>query len=292
MRGDFSRLIFIDSSVNTVGDHAKVLLPSRSFSVQGNERMSLTLQSFGIRRNWYNINPTNNTGYLSVTPTGGTEVLYEFSISPGAYATFTSLATAINAALNDTIVTHSITQLGSFTTAYNSTSRLFTISCTKTSPAALQIKCFAIKGVPPSGVSLQGGFSDIHEIIGGLPLRAANETGGSLTLTSGTAATTQVFSSKYPASLNTLDAIYIHLPGLETGNFMSTGHESHIVDSLRLVESSLFARIPFDDSSFTEVHEVIQYNSDEGDSFQSFLTRKSLESIDIRVQPFMGGRHD
>ena len=65
--------------------------------------------------------------------------------------------------------------------------------------------------------------------------------------------------SKFPAALNTLDAIYIHLPGLETGNFMSTGHEAHIVDSLRLVESSLFARIPFDDSTFSEVHEVIQF---------------------------------
>ena len=294
MRGNFSRLIFLDSSVSTVGDRAKVLLPSRSFSVQGNERMSITLQSFGIRRNWYNINPTNNTGYIAVGPTGasGTEVLYEFRITPGSYATFTALATAIQTSLNTAITDHSIAALNNFTATYDSISRLFTITCTKSAgnsaPPAVQIKCFAVKGPPPAvGVSLQGGFSDLHEILGGKPLRSATATGGSLTLLSGGANVEQL-QSKFPASLNTLDAVYIHLPGLETGNFMSTGLESHIAEGIRLVESSLFARIPFDSSSFDEIHEVVEFVDSGGDSFQSFLTRKSLEHIEMRVTDAKG----
>jgi hypothetical protein len=107
-------------------------------------------------------------------------------------------------------------------------------------------------------------------------------------LVAGTAANVEQLSSKFPASLNSLDAVYIHLPGLETGNFMSTGLESHIQESLRLVESSLFARIPFDSSSFDEIHEVVQYMDPGGDSFQSFLTRKSLEHIEMRVTDAKG----
>jgi len=254
--------------------------------------MSITLQSFGIRRNWYNINPTNNTGYLSVTPASGTETLYEFRITPGSYATFTALATAIQTSLNAAITDHSIAALtpGGTTATYDSISRLFTITCTKSAgnnTTAVQIKCFAVKGPPPVGVSLHGGFSDLHEILGGKPLRSATATGGSLTLVSGGANVEQL-QSKFPASLNTLDAVYIHLPGLETGNFMSTGLEAHIAEGIRLVESSLFARIPFDSSSFDEIHEVVQFEDSGGDSFQSFLTRKSLEHIEMRVTDAKG----
>ena len=253
--------------------------------------MSLTLQSFGIRRNWYNLNPTNNTGYIAVTPAGGVEALHEFKIAPGSYSSFVTLATAIQTALNSAITNHTIAALNTFSVVYDSVSRLFTITCTKSgghNGTAVQIKCFAIKAPPPVGVSLQGGFSDLHEILGGLPLRSATATGGSMTLVTGTAANVEELRSKFPASLNTLDAIYIHLPGLETGNYMSTGHEAFVTDSLRVVESSIFARIPFDSSAFDEIHEVVQFEDSGGDSFQSFLTRKSLENLEIRVTDAKG----
>ena len=64
MRGQESKLIFIDSSVNTLGDKTKVIVPSHPFSATGGERMALTLVSFAMRRNWYNVNPTNNTFYV------------------------------------------------------------------------------------------------------------------------------------------------------------------------------------------------------------------------------------
>ena len=69
---------------------------------------------------------------------------------------------------------------------------------------------------------------------------------------------------------------------------MSTGHESFAEDSLRLIESSIFARIPFDDSSFTEVHEVVAYEDSGNDAYQSFLTRKSIDSLDVRVTDHAG----
>ena len=64
---------------------------------------------------------------------------------------------------------------------------------------------------------------------------------------------------------------------------MSTGHEVHAQDDFRLIESSLFARIPFDRSTFTEVHEVVQYVDAGNDMFQSFPMRKNLEQLELRI---------
>ena len=61
-KSNLSRLIFIDSSVNTHGDSAKVIVPPHPFSATGNERLALTLLSFCARRNWYNVNATNKNG--------------------------------------------------------------------------------------------------------------------------------------------------------------------------------------------------------------------------------------
>ena len=117
-------------------------------------------------------------------------------------------------------------------------------------------------------------------------MRAVAAAANSLTGTLAGGVNTLV--SKYPASLNTLDAIYLHMNTIETGNYMSTGHESHAAESLRLIESSLFARIPFDDSTFTEAHEVVSYEDSGGDTYQSHLSRKNIESLDIRVTDARG----
>ena len=78
VRGDVSKLLFLDSSVSTHGDKTKVMLPPHPFSAQSNERMALTLQSFSMRRNWYNLNDTNRIFYLFVNG-----VYYEVAITAG-----------------------------------------------------------------------------------------------------------------------------------------------------------------------------------------------------------------
>ena len=83
-KSNLSRLIFIDSSVNTHGDHAKVLVPPHPFGAVKSERIALTLISFCARRNWYNVNATNNTFYLYQNG-----VHYEVQIPPGVYSDFT-----------------------------------------------------------------------------------------------------------------------------------------------------------------------------------------------------------
>ena len=286
VRGDVSKLIFIDSSVNTHGDKTKVMIPPHSFSAQGNERMALSLVSFSMRRNWYNINDTNRFFYLYV----GTSH-YEVAIAPGVYATFNSLASAIATALGTALsANNGPTEISTGAVVYDAVTRKFIITlgmATGHLTTPVEIRCFAIKGgALPAGVSLVGGFNDSHEILGGKPIRSVSAASNSMvgTVTGGS----NVLVSYFPASLNTLDAIYLHTNSIETGNFMTTGHESHAQESLRLIESSLYARIPFDDSSFTEAHDVVSYEDSGGDSFQTFLTRKTLETLDIRVTDARG----
>ena len=279
VRGTSSRMIFLDSSVNTHHDRTKLNVPPHPFSAVGTERLALSLQQFSIRRNWLNINPTNNTGYVYIDAT-----YHEFIVAPGAYSTFAELATALQNALNATAA--GIAKIDSFTVTHNSVTRKFIITAQLTDDGAtseVQIRCFAIKsGAMPPGVSLAGGFNDIHEILGGKALKLATDDFESLQNVTGPAKVQEI-ASMYPASLNTLDAIYIHLVAFETGNFMSTGHEAHAQDDFRLIESSLFARIPFDRSTFTEVHEVVQYVDAGNDMFQSFPLRKNLEQLELRI---------
>ena len=284
VRGTTSKLIFVDSSVSTDGrGHTKVLIPPHPFSAQGGERMALTLVSFTMRRNWYNLNATNNTFYLFVSNT-----YHEVVITPGVYSSFAALAGAINAALTTTTAT--IAAIATSTVNYNDTTRFFSIVLTMTAGSEaipVQLKCFAIKGgTLPVGVSLQGGLSDSHEILGVTPIRSSAQAADSSN--GGLNAGINTLRSKYPASLNTLDALYLHMNTIETGHFMSTGYESHAQESLRLIESSIFARIPFDDSTFTEAHEVVSFEDSGGDMYQSFLSRKNIESLDIRVTDARG----
>jgi hypothetical protein len=283
VRGDVSKLLFLDSSVSTHGDKTKVMLPPHPFSAQSNERMALTLQSFSMRRNWYNLNDTNRIFYLFVNG-----VYYQVAITAGVYTTFNSLGNAINDALVATIAT--VAEIASSAVVYSATTRLFTIALTMAAGSTtvpVEIRCFSVKGgALPANVSIAGGFNDSHELLGGRPIRSVAAAANSLVGTIAAGVNTLV--SYFPASLNTLDAVYLHTNTIETGNYMTTGHESHAQESLRLIESSLFARIPFDDSTFTEAHEVVSFEDSGGDAFQSFLTRKTLETLDIRVTDARG----
>ena len=146
-------MVFVDSSVNTHHDRTKISLPPHPFSAVGAERVAFSLQQFSIRRNWFNVNPTNNTGYVYVDAT-----YHEFAVTAGVYSTFAALATAIQTALDETAAT--IAKIDSFTVAHNAISRKFEITVTMAAgqTAKVEIRCLSIKtGAMPAGVSLQGG---------------------------------------------------------------------------------------------------------------------------------------
>ena len=281
MRGSISKLIFIDSTVNTHHDETKVIVPAHPFQCTQDERMSLTLVSFGMRRGWHNINPTNGIFYLYVNATY-TQVV----IAAGTYPTFALLTAAIQLGLSATVAL--VAEISTAVVAYDDATRRFTFTFTMSAAGAgmtTEVRCFLVKGgALPAGVTITGGYNDSFVILGAKPIRTLADSFNSLSTT----ATANVLVSNYTASLNTLDGVYIHATSIETGNFMSTGFESHAADSLRLIESSIFARIPFDDSSWTESHEVVQFEDNGGDMYQSFLTRKSLDTLSLKITDARG----
>lgn len=284
VRGVVSRQLFIDSSVNTHFDRTKLNLPPHPFSAVGTERISLSLQQFAIRKQWYNVNATNNVGYIYIDST-----YHEFIIAPGTYASFNALARALQDALN--VEAAKIAEINEFAVAYTEATRKFEIDVSMTSRQdetyeKVELRCFAVKnGALPAGVSSRGGFSDLHELLGGKPLTSGTDDFESLETHDG-GSEDQNIVSFFPACLDTLPAIFIHLVAFETGNYMSTGLERNLQDDFRLVESSLFARIPTspaNQSIFANEHEMIEFMDPGSDMFQAFPMRKNMEQLELRI---------
>ena len=235
-----SRLIFVDSEINTIGNQgkAKLIFPPHPFSVCCNDRMRLTLTSFEMRRNWYSVNPTNNTFYL-YTP-APTDTYTEIVIAPGNYGTFAALATAIQTAIQ------AVAALSTATVTYNDITRKFTFTLVGAHASAYLVSFQVKEGTVPVGVSANGFFSDAHELLGLIPSRTPTPVNA----TGSTGPNAQ--SSLFPGALNTLEAIYLRT-SLMGGNYQTFGHERYLPDRNGLTETQIFARIPLSRACFDPI---------------------------------------
>ena len=261
-----SRLIFIDSEVNTVGNRskAKINLPNHPFSVCCEDRMRLTLLSFDMRRSWYSVNQTNNIFYIR-DPDADT--YSEVVIAPGSYSTFDALATAIQTGLRAT--------LSSATCVYNDVTRKLTFTLVGATTNAF-IMSFQVKqGVRPAGVSSAGFFQDSHELLGIIPSRTEVPVNG----TGSIGVSPQI--APFCAALNTLEAIYLR-SNLMGGNYQTFGHERYLPDQNGLTETQIFARIPLSRACFDPIFEFVVYE-DSNDLFQIDLQQKHLDSLELYV---------
>ena len=177
--------------------------------------------------------------------------------------------------MNATIA--SIAEITSVLTVWNATTEMFTSTFTMAGgfgATVVQIRCFMIKsGIIPAGVTQNGAYNDSWIILGAKPIRSAADVFNSMTQDA-----SNICISKAPTALSTLDSVYIHMNTIETGSYMSTNFESRIEDHTRLIESSIFAKIPVDNTS-----ELITFEDHGNSTFQSFLARKHVDNLDIRV---------
>ena len=291
-----SRLLIIDSELNSVSERGKcrVLIPNHPFSVSGTDKMSLTLLSFVMRRQWYNINKTNNEFYLYSL---SNNVYIPVIITPGVYTKFQGgtytaagagldptgkgLGHAISDALQESILELN-TALSSgvtVTTAlYNANTRGYSFTFSGSGlPADLQIVSFQCKSGKnrPVSVSESGFFSDVHEIIGCVPTRDATNIQNGFTKVGST------FSSVFPASLNSLEALYLRC-NVQTSNYQTHGFEKNMPDRNGMSETNIFARIPLSRACFDSVFEYIQFE-DKNDIFQMHLRQKTLDSLTLEI---------
>ena len=273
MRVKTVRNVFVDSEVNTIGngEKTKINFPPDAFSITAKERMRLTLTTFEMRRNFYNINQTNNTFYI-FSPLNST--YRECVIAPGNYNDYATLALAIQSALVGVYI-------GS-TCTFNQINRKFTLTLgpavTAYDPASY-IVCFQCKGTntQATNVSDAGYFSDVHEILGGIPTRdgwlvdrpenafGPNSTGG---------VTPNI--SPYLGSLSTLEAVYVRTT-IHSSNYQTYGFEKQQPNqSGGLTPTQIFARIPVTSG------DLIVYE-DTNDLFSMYLNQTQLSQCEFSI---------
>jgi len=87
------RNIFINTESMNFGDGSqwRVSVPPAPFSIKSNQRIKLTLMSLEVRKNWYEVNQTNNAFFLQLHTTissNPAEVIIPCIIPPGSYRYF------------------------------------------------------------------------------------------------------------------------------------------------------------------------------------------------------------
>jgi hypothetical protein len=265
----FQRLIYIDSEVNTIGngEEVRIDLPAEPFTVGEKEKIKLVLNNFQMRRQFTNINRYNKYFYIQDTSSG---VYTELQLQEGTYENFTDLAAAIKTALDSTFG-------GSSTVNYNSITRKLTITTAGTAPVlpnARMVFFQAKSGTPPANVNQL--FQDTHEVFGG------KRTSSPTNIVSGMRVVGGNYESFYPASLGSLEAIYIRI-NLANNNYQTYGYEKNLPDLPGLTPSQIFARIPLATNASTpNANNFIEYE-DQNELFQIVLGQKTLDTISIRL---------
>lgn len=285
--------MFIDSEINTVGNQGKcrVIIPNHPFQIYGPEKMQLTLLSFEMKRNWYNINQSNNTFYLY---SASSDAYYEVRVRPGLYKKFDvestsggkGLGEALKDALDvtcDDIATIQSNSCVCHEVIYDENSRFFKFDLRGAGLSTdMQVVFFHCKsGTVPANVSDSGFYNDSYEIFGGVPTRDVNnlKNGFNKDLASTSAST--IFESFLPVSLNSLEAIYLR-SNLQTSNFMTNGFSKDSPDRNTMTETNIFARIALNRSCFDDIFSFVQFE-DSNNLFQMHLHQKSLDSITLEV---------
>ena len=172
MRGDITKYLFIDSAV----DSGRVSLPSQPFACIDNETMAFTLLNFTMRRNWPQINQTNNRFYIYLRDS---QTFYETIVPPGDYADYASITTALNDAIVATIGSNASlsTEVQSITATHTASTRMFVFTIQMANGATanlsdVEIRCYHIKdGNVPTGMTREGAYSDSYEVLGANALK-------------------------------------------------------------------------------------------------------------------------
>ena len=270
MKVKFARNVFIDSEINSIGNGqiSKINFPPSAFSIAPRESMRLTLSSFEMRRNWYNINPSNNTFYL-YNP-AGVGTYSPIVIAQGTYSTFALLNTAIQTAV--------VAVVAGSTSAYDPILRKYTITLGAGAPAGSFLVCFQVKlndGFQPTGVSNGGFFNDSQELLGAIPTRDGwnGVPVNAFRNTTGVAP----HISPFVAALNTLEAIYIRT-NLHSGNYQTFGFEKDLPNQQGLTPTQIFARIPLSRAYFDPEFEFVSFE-DPNSLFSMYLNQTQLSQV-------------
>ncbi len=289
----FARNIFIDSEINAVGNGqiSKINFPASAFSVAPKEQMKMTLTSFEMRRNWYNVNPSNNVFYFYDPTLPAATQFAPIIIEQGTYDEFAPSAPAgatPPVSLGDAIINgiNAVAALAGSTIAYSQFTRKYTITIPAGLSAGSGFVSFQVKQqsqIPAGATSITpaGFFNDSAELLGGFPTRDGfgaqplDLFSGNSLGTAAVPAVTQV--SPFVCALNTLEAIYIRT-NLHSGNYQTYGFEKDLPNQQGLTPTQIFARIPLSRAFFDPTFEFISFE-DPNALFSMYLQQTQLSQV-------------
>lgn len=275
------RNIFINSEQyhRTNGD-VNLQFPGDDFAVNKNEMMRISLESFVMKRPFYNVNDTNNTFYITFTSSLNViTIVAEVKIAHGDYHDMSELATALQNALNNT------TGITNAAVTSNINTRKLTIdmSSVPTSGgnwygASSNFVCFqAVNQTKPATlISSSGFFNDSCELLG------AKRTSDVNNIIFAFEKSGNDFTSFFPASLFTLEALHL-ATNLQTHSYQTPNFDAFSENS-SLIPSQIFAKIPM----LQNVKDLIKYQDSGSDAFSVDLQNKSLNSIILKIQDNKG----
>ena len=269
-------------------------------SCNQNQQIRLTLGSFTMRKNFYNVNKYNNTFYIAAKSTSNTISSGKVTIPQGNYQSFThpsyGLCPAIENAINSTLAStpFSFTGLNPAGVEYNPVTGIITIQISLTGSEALnpafqnmKLVTFTIRNYSPgSGSIIQdiigddviSSYQDNFEIMGG-----CHESRGVLTgtleeqyndlvdmysvtpegHTGSTPPSLFTYTGHYQASVSSRESIYLRTD-LQSNNVQTAGFDTGFSDYPYIVNSRILAklRIPNPGSVYSRTGDGVTAGND------------------------------
>tara|TARA_R110000764_G_scaffold28636_2_gene67409 strand:+ start:453 stop:1532 length:1080 start_codon:yes stop_codon:yes gene_type:complete len=306
-----------------------ISLPQNLIRCQPNQNMRITLGTFSMRRNFYNVNYNNNKLYLVTEAAGVFDSSAQIVVEEGDYRNYSDanegICQAWETAIDTALVSLGV-PAGACNCVYDRITRKLTIDFVTTGGAFDNIKlvCFTMPNFRAQagtmlasiiGNDLEAAFQDSHVLLGGCPHTNERATTYAelvecipLTRTAGPPVS-YTGTSIYNANLSTEQNIYMRTDLNNTAFQTSSFDVSSIYPNV--ITSNILAKIPYVNPYKSEIGEdqstppdvantrvynseqdtpVIRYTDNGNDLFSLLLTSKGVASLRLFLTDAYGRR--
>jgi hypothetical protein len=287
-----TRNLFISTETVSAGNSLDTTfyLPQGLMACEESQRMRLSLLTFSMRHNWYNINQYNNRFYIVAADAGGSILASGLvTIPEGNYSSYDhvtdGLAIKLESAISSTLVGMGITT-PLVTADWNTLTNKITIIYDVSQIAAwVDVKhlAFTINNYNGSTGSLVqdiigntsvAAYQDVFEILGGCKNTKNDvDTFSSFTDIFSTTFAAGIMNavSYWEASLSTEENIYLRT-NLNNTSFQTAGYDTGSNKYPEIVSSNILAKIPIQSG-------IIDYQTSSGTPDEGAITQNKSNVI-------------
>ena len=276
-----TRNLFVDTASVVAGESRSVIInvPQGVLDCAENQTMRLSLQTFSMYKNWYNVNQLNNQFFLLGQQVNGDVVSAKITLTPGEYQSWSDPNIGMNKAIFDSLDAvlkappFSITTPATTVTRNDLTKKQQIIfdapnAAGPTTFQAFKIVCFTLPEYTSSipglitdiiGSDQNAAFQDTNQILGGCPVikQTGSETFSTLTSLFNVTSVVGVTDTKYtmtgffPSQLTSTKNVYLRT-NLNSTSFQTSGLDQQASNFPYVVSSQILAKIPYPIQRFAD----------------------------------------